>query len=209
MPDFESMSLVQMQEELSQITHGFAEDIAPSSPELTTESDASRGEQDKPRKPKRRRRMLTGVSKQRRAANARERRRIQGVNMAFVELRQNLPVLSKVEVSKIEILRLASKWIAHLTTVLLQDDERRGWDSCSEDGSGSSDGDGEAASLQPKSTLKPEIRENLDDIYTIRDDDTDNFVICRTGEEDELEHAQGLSMTSSFSPALPLSTVTC
>ncbi|KAI0231514.1 hypothetical protein LSAT2_018117 [Lamellibrachia satsuma] len=47
---------------------------------------------------RKRRRLLTGVSRQRRAANARER---------------------------IETLRLASKWIAYLTTVLIRDDQRR------------------------------------------------------------------------------------
>ncbi|XP_002738866.1 uncharacterized protein LOC100377639 [Saccoglossus kowalevskii] len=79
----------------------------------------------RPRKPKRRKRALTGVSRQRRAANARERRRIQGVNTAFVELRKILPVFTHDEVSKIDILRLAAKWIAHLTTVLIEDEENR------------------------------------------------------------------------------------
>ena len=74
---------------------------------------------------RKRRRLLTGVSRQRRAANARERVRIQGVNSAFVVLKNTLPVVRPDDVSKIETLRLASKWIAYLTTVLIRDDQRR------------------------------------------------------------------------------------
>ena len=70
---------------------------------------------------RRRKRMLTGVSRQRRAANERERRRIQGVNRAFVELKHALPVADTVDISKIDILRVATKWIDHLTKLLDQD----------------------------------------------------------------------------------------
>ena len=70
---------------------------------------------------RRKKRMLTGVSRQRRAANERERRRIQGVNRAFVELRNALPVANTVDISKIDILRVATKWIEHLTKLLDQD----------------------------------------------------------------------------------------
>jgi len=70
---------------------------------------------------RRRKRMLTGVSRQRRAANERERRRIQGVNRAFVELKNALPVADTVDISKIDILRVATKWIDHLTKLLDQD----------------------------------------------------------------------------------------
>ena len=73
---------------------------------------------------RKRRRLLTGVSRQRRAANTRERVRIQGVNSAYVILKNTLPVVQPEDVSKIETLRLASKWIAYLTTVLIQDDQR-------------------------------------------------------------------------------------
>ena len=65
--------------------------------------------------------MLTGVSRQRRAANERERRRIQGVNRAFLELKNALPVADNVDISKIDILRVATKWIDHLTKLLDQD----------------------------------------------------------------------------------------
>lgn len=86
----------------------------------------SAGKGPRTRKPRRRKRMLTGVSRQRRAANARERRRIQGVNNAFVELKNKIPVVQPEDVSKIETLRLAAKWIAHLTTVLIEHDRKLG-----------------------------------------------------------------------------------
>lgn len=70
---------------------------------------------------RRRKRMLTGVSRQRRAANERERRRIQGVNRAFIELKNALPVANTVDISKIDILRVATKWIDHLSKLLDQD----------------------------------------------------------------------------------------
>ena len=100
-------------------------------PELKSFSDESssmeNGEKqdEECRKRKRRKkRMLTGVSRQRRAANARERRRIQGVNRAFVELKNTLP-LAQIDISKIEILRLAVKWIDHLRTLLKDYEERK------------------------------------------------------------------------------------
>lgn len=70
---------------------------------------------------RRRKRMLTGVSRQRRAANERERRRIQGVNRAFVELKNALPLGKSVDISKIDILRVATTWIDHLSKLLDQD----------------------------------------------------------------------------------------
>lgn len=71
---------------------------------------------------RRRKRMLTGVSRQRRAANERERRRIQGVNRAFLELKNALPVSDTAEISKIDILRVAIRWIEHLSELLDQDE---------------------------------------------------------------------------------------
>ena len=88
-------------------------------------SETNEKHDDESRKRKRRKkRMLTGVSRQRRAANARERRRIQGVNRAFVQLKNTLP-LAQIDISKIEILRLAVKWIDHLRTLLKDYDERK------------------------------------------------------------------------------------
>ena len=75
------------------------------------------------KRPRRRKRMLTGVSKQRRAANERERRRLQIINYAFKDLKNILPLLPGEEnISKIEIVRLASKTIRLLAQILAEDD---------------------------------------------------------------------------------------
>ena len=79
---------------------------------------------DGQKRKRRKKRMLTGVSRQRRAANARERRRIQGVNRAFVDLKNTLP-LANVDISKIEILHFAVKWIDHLGTLLKDYEEHK------------------------------------------------------------------------------------
>ena len=62
---------------------------------------------------------LTGVSKQRKSANARERSRVQVINSAFENLRELIP-LSPTEKrpSKIETVRLAALYISHLTELL-------------------------------------------------------------------------------------------
>ena len=62
---------------------------------------------------------LTGVSKQRKSANARERSRVQVINSAFESLRELIP-LSPTEKrpSKIETVRLAALYIHHLTELL-------------------------------------------------------------------------------------------
>ncbi|XP_070566397.1 uncharacterized protein [Ptychodera flava] len=130
------------------------------------------GKPKRQRKAKRRKRALTGVSRQRRAANARERRRIQGVNMAFVELRKILPVLSQDEVSKIEILRLATKWIAHLTTVLIEDEENNLVHSPR-----SSNAAGQARNKPNDRTLSAELLEKLEEVKTVKEKE-DNFEIC-------------------------------
>ncbi|XP_012689163.2 transcription factor 15 [Clupea harengus] len=65
-------------------------------------------------------RRLPGVSKQRQAANARERDRTHSVNTAFSELRTLIPTEpADRKLSKIETLRLASSYISHLANVLL------------------------------------------------------------------------------------------
>lgn len=91
-------------------------------PEEEAEESSTRPTQKK--RKRRRKRMLTGVSRQRRAANERERKRIQGVNRAFVDLKNTLPV-SHMDISKIDILRVAAQWIDHLTEILHQDDLAR------------------------------------------------------------------------------------
>ncbi|XP_061083037.1 basic helix-loop-helix transcription factor scleraxis [Conger conger] len=68
----------------------------------------------------RRARRLGSVSKQRQAANARERDRTHSVNTAFSALRTLIPTEpADRKLSKIETLRLASSYISHLANVLL------------------------------------------------------------------------------------------
>ncbi|MBN3300936.1 TCF15 factor, partial [Amia calva] len=63
---------------------------------------------------------LAGVSKQRQAANARERDRTHSVNTAFTALRTLIPTEpADRKLSKIETLRLASSYISHLANILL------------------------------------------------------------------------------------------
>ncbi|XP_070604854.1 transcription factor 15 [Erythrolamprus reginae] len=63
------------------------------------------------------------VKQQRQAANARERDRTQSVNTAFTALRTLIPTEPvDRKLSKIETLRLASSYIAHLANVLLLGD---------------------------------------------------------------------------------------
>ncbi|KAM9836251.1 transcription factor 15-like [Aulostomus maculatus] len=74
---------------------------------------------------------LPGVSKQRQAANARERDRTHSVNTAFTALRTLIPTEpADRKLSKIETLRLASSYISHLANVLLLGDECRDGQPC-------------------------------------------------------------------------------
>ncbi|XP_078514145.1 transcription factor 15-like [Lissotriton helveticus] len=69
---------------------------------------------------RKRKNRLTGVSKQRQAANARERDRTHSVNTAFTALRTLIPTEpADRKLSKIETLRLASSYISHLANILL------------------------------------------------------------------------------------------
>ncbi|CAM2100541.1 unnamed protein product [Caretta caretta] len=73
-----------------------------------------------PGKRKRKSPRLSGLSKQRQAANARERDRTHSVNSAFSALRTLIPTEpADRKLSKIETLRLAASYIAHLANVLL------------------------------------------------------------------------------------------
>lgn len=84
------------------------------------ESDDENTSTSKINKRKRRRPRLTGLSKQRQAANARERSRTHSVNSAFNALRVLIPTEpSDRKLSKIETLRLASSYIAHLGSMLV------------------------------------------------------------------------------------------
>lgn len=86
------------------------------------------------KRPRRRKRMLTGVSKQRRAANERERKRLQIINMAYKELKGNLPLFpNEVNIPKIEIVRLATRTIRYLSDILNNsNDYENGLDSQAE-----------------------------------------------------------------------------
>jgi hypothetical protein len=111
--DDDGASLEAVNFESDEITKGFSD-----------ESSGANEKQDDSKRKRRKKRMLTGVSRQRRAANARERRRIQGVNRAFVQLKNTLP-LAQIDISKFEILHLAMKWIDHLRTLLKDHEERK------------------------------------------------------------------------------------
>ena len=68
---------------------------------------------------KRRGPRLTGVSKQRKSANARERNRVRVINNALEKLRDLIPLLpTEKRPSKIETVRLAALYIHHLTELL-------------------------------------------------------------------------------------------
>lgn len=91
-----------------------------SSPKVTSSDSENGTSVIDTRRVKRRRRKprLTGLSKQRQAANARERNRTHSVNAAFSALRVLIPTEpSDRKLSKIETLRLASSYIAHLGTL--------------------------------------------------------------------------------------------
>lgn len=71
------------------------------------------------------------VVRQRNAANARERHRTQNVNTAFTALRTLIPTEPvDRKLSKIETLRLASSYIAHLANVLVVGDGRKDGQPC-------------------------------------------------------------------------------
>ena len=60
-------------------------------------------------------------------ANARERARMQVLSKAFVKLKTTLPwVPPDTKLSKLDTLRLATSYIAHLRQILAEDDEEEG-----------------------------------------------------------------------------------
>lgn len=90
------------------------------SPEVSDERLNDYENQRNIRSRKKRRSRLTGLSKQRQAANARERSRTHSVNAAFSTLRVLIPTEpSDRKLSKIETLRLATSYISHLGTLLV------------------------------------------------------------------------------------------
>ncbi|XP_029941583.1 transcription factor 15-like [Salarias fasciatus] len=112
-------------------TGGERPDASASDPDSDSrEEDEEEEEEEEDFLQKRRRRIRTadvarlpGVSRQRQAANARERDRTHSVNTAFAALRTLIPTEpADRRLSKIETLRLASSYIAHLANVLLLGD---------------------------------------------------------------------------------------
>ncbi|XP_077581160.1 transcription factor 15 [Stigmatopora nigra] len=74
---------------------------------------------------------LLGVSKQRQAANARERDRTHSVNTAFTTLRTLIPTEpADRKLSKVETLRLACSYISHLANVLMLGEESHDGQPC-------------------------------------------------------------------------------
>ena len=88
------------------------------------DGETNKKEKDSKKKSRRRRRNLTGVSKQRRAANERERKRLQIINMAFKDLKGILPLFpNENNISKIEIVKLAGRTIKYLSELVNNDQE--------------------------------------------------------------------------------------
>ena len=78
---------------------------------------------------RRKRRMLTGVSKQRRAANERERKRLQIINKAYKELKGTLPLFPNEDnIPKIKIVQLATRTIKYLSDILNNDEFMNDYD---------------------------------------------------------------------------------
>lgn len=101
--------------ELSSHSYHYKDSIFNKREEDVNEED----DDEEKKKPRRRKRMLTGVSKQRRAANERERKRLQIINMAYKELKKALPLLPNEDnIPKIEIVRLATRTIRYLSDIL-------------------------------------------------------------------------------------------
>ncbi|XP_029460651.1 transcription factor 15-like [Rhinatrema bivittatum] len=101
---------------------GYGSDASEPPEESGSESSEKEGGRRRPRRS--RRPPPPGVSKQRQAANARERDRTHSVNTAFTALRTLIPTEpADRKLSKIETLRLASSYIAHLANILLLGEE--------------------------------------------------------------------------------------
>lgn len=82
---------------------------------------------------RRRKPRLTGISKQRQSANARERSRMRSIGAAMLQLRHRLPpslVPKSKKLSKIQTLRLAIRYIAYLFEVLQHEGSQN--DCCSD-----------------------------------------------------------------------------
>ena len=90
------------------------------------------------KKTKRRGRRLTGLSKQRRIANTRERNRVHVINEGIDRLRDLIPLFpNEKKPSKTDTIRLAALYISHLTELLemanTEHEEMIGGESLDED----------------------------------------------------------------------------
>lgn len=114
------------------------------------------------KKGKRRKKMLTGVSKQRRAANERERKRLQIINKAYKELKAALPLFPNEDnIPKIKIVQLATRTIQDLSDILNNENNHQGCSS--RDRMDSSTSNGELSS--DMSASSPDGSENsLEDL---------------------------------------------
>jgi len=115
------------------------------------------------KKQRRRKRMLTGVSKQRRAANERERKRLHIINLAYQDLKSTLPLFpgEQRNITKIEIVKLASKTIKYLSE-LLNDTNHDSTNKFSRSPSGSDFNEGSTTSEEPSEDEPLFDIENLD-----------------------------------------------
>lgn len=113
--------------------------------EQTKSSEVLNRKRRRRRKPR-----LTGLSKQRQTANARERSRMRSISAAMLQLRYHLPssfAPKEKKLSKIQTLRFAIRYIGDLYEVL-----QRGEESDTETSSAESESNPEKADLVEETT---------------------------------------------------------
>lgn len=145
-------------------------DNCPSKKYENQSSDEDTGSKKKQRRKKRN---LTGVSKQRRAANERERRRLNIINLAFKDLKSILPLYPGEEnISKIEIVRLATKTIKYLSDILkndITDDDTSSASLIKSPSESESNDESVPSTTSSVSSHNDNLFENLDDVFDIND----------------------------------------
>ena len=101
--------------------HGMVVDGAEVTRNAKFTPEVAESSNDKNKRKRRRKPRLTGLSKQRQTANARERNRMRSLSTALLHLRDCLPsfiVPIDKKLSKIQTLRLAIRYIATLRKIL-------------------------------------------------------------------------------------------
>lgn len=145
-------------------------DNRPSNKYENQSSDEDTGSKKKQRRKKRN---LTGVSKQRRAANERERRRLNIINLAFKDLKSILPLYPGEEnISKIEIVRLATKTIKYLSDILKSDiteDDISSTRLIKSPSESESNDEFVPSTTSSVSSQNDNLFDNLDDVFDIND----------------------------------------